>query len=70
MASPIDSLFAFFSEYGVLWFNERFELDHFDGREEHKEAAMQDWFAFLRRRLAEPEKAGPTICPGCGEECC
>jgi hypothetical protein len=54
---------VFWTSYGLLVFNERFELQLCNISEEHKEAALQEWFAHLRERLATPIA---KLCPDCG----
>jgi hypothetical protein len=66
----IETLNFFQTTWGLLVFNDRFEIVGFHGIEVHRELALQEWFAYLKRRLAVPEETGPRICPGCGSTEC
>lgn len=55
--------YLFSSSYGLLILSDRLELVSFQGHDEHKDAAMQEWFEHVRERL-KPHEA--PKCPECG----
>jgi len=67
---PFDCINVFSTSYGELVFNDRYECIDFWGRAEHKEAALQEWFAFLREKLAPPKRKRRPVCLGCGRSDC
>jgi hypothetical protein len=76
--SATDNVYFFSTSYGLLVFNERLECIAFQGGDEHKEAALQEWFACVKRRLEKADAATPCpecgqlakVCLGCGRCCC
>ncbi len=60
----MDTINIFGTSYGELVFNDRFECIDFQGRPEHKEAALKEWFEHLNVKLKY--KPATTTCPECG----